>query len=58
MIVYFADTPTGFLGRDDETEDDSGGAGRGGKDGARDEGCSCLLYVTAKWRNVIRGSLP
>jgi len=54
MTVYFVDTPTGFLGRNDGTEDGSGGAGRGGKDGM--EGRSCLLYVTAKWRNVIRGS--
>ena len=36
MIVYFVDTPTGFLGRDDRTEDGSGGAGRDGEDGMKD----------------------
>ena len=41
MIVYFADTPTGFLGRDDGTEDGSGGAGRGGKDGMKDAVALC-----------------
>jgi hypothetical protein len=54
MIVYFAGTPTGFLGREDGTEDGSGGAGRGGEDGIKD---AVACSVTAKWRNVIRGSL-
>jgi hypothetical protein len=36
MIVYFVDTLMGFLGRDDGTEDGSGGPGRDGKDGMKD----------------------
>ena len=42
MIAYFADTPTGFLGRDDGTEDGSGGEGRGGKDGMKDA-VACVM---------------
>ena len=36
MTVYFVDTLTGFLGRNDRIEDGSGGAGRDGKDGMKD----------------------
>ena len=55
MTVYFADTLIGFLGRNDGTEDGGGGAGCDVKDGMKD--AIALLYVTAKWRNVIRGNL-
>jgi hypothetical protein len=55
MTVHFVDTLTGFLGRGGGTEDGSGGAGREGKYGMKD--AVALLYATAKWWDVIRGSM-